>query len=92
MVEGAAPSWGTPSRAPPPPGQVIGSGGADGRGGGKGSGSAGAWEEDVYVHEGILRCAQAILGDLERSGVLRAVLDGDDDARRRLGHRMYEQV
>ena len=46
---------------------------------------------DVYVHEGVLRCAEAIASDLERTGVLRAVLDGDAEARRRLGHTLYEQ-
>lgn len=48
-------------------------------------------DTDLFVHQGILRCAEAIAADLERTGVLRAVLDGDNDARRRLGHTLYEQ-
>ena len=46
----------------------------------------------VYAHQGALRSAQAIVADLERTGVLRAVLDGDEAARRRLGHSVYRQV
>ena len=48
--------------------------------------------EAVYAHQGALRSAQAIVADLERTGVLRAVLDGDEAARRRLGHSVYRQV
>ena len=82
---------------------IIGSTGSKSCDGPEGAGAGGssrvreaegplpAEEDDVYVHEGVLRCAEAIASDLERSGVLRAVLDGDGDARRRLGHTLYEQ-
>ena len=38
-------------------------------------------EEAVYAHQGMLMCAYALAEDLEKKGVLRAVLLGDERAR-----------
>ncbi|GAX83082.1 hypothetical protein CEUSTIGMA_g10508.t1 [Chlamydomonas eustigma] len=45
----------------------------------------------IYAHQGILRSARAVLASIERSGVLRAVLEGDEKEQNRLGHNLYRQ-
>ncbi|KAG1670664.1 hypothetical protein FOA52_010939 [Chlamydomonas sp. UWO 241] len=45
----------------------------------------------VYAHRGALACATAIAIDLDRTGVLRAMLLGDAEAKAALGHPIYQQ-
>ncbi|GAX83085.1 hypothetical protein CEUSTIGMA_g10511.t1 [Chlamydomonas eustigma] len=46
----------------------------------------------IYAHQGILRSrARAVLASIERAGVLRAVLEGDEKEQKRLGHDLYRQ-
>lgn len=66
----------------------------DGEGHDKSWGGAAAQadeEEEVFAHQGVLSCALAVADDLQRTGVLRAVLECDEEARARLKDPVYQQ-